>query len=96
MRWLSGDEARQREPLVSSDVRAAIYTPEASHLAAPPWDTVKSRSSTRLLRSPGSSKALSFLSHDSYGTLSGRSKREEEQHDETSLDRNLCSLSWGV
>jgi glycine/D-amino acid oxidase-like deaminating enzyme len=53
MRWLSGDEARQREPLVSSGVRAAIYPPEASPISAPPWAPVKARSSTRLLRNPG-------------------------------------------
>jgi hypothetical protein len=67
MRWLSGDEARQREPLVFSDARTAIYTPEASHISAPPWDTVKSRSSTRLLRSPeGGSKSIDRIYSNTY------------------------------
>ena len=34
MHWLSGDEARQREPLLSSDVYAAIYVPEESQISA--------------------------------------------------------------
>src|SRR6266581_8107010 len=34
MYWLSGDEARQREPLLSSDVCAAIYAPEESQINA--------------------------------------------------------------
>lgn len=35
MHWLSGDEARQREPLLSPDVCAAIYAPEESQISAP-------------------------------------------------------------
>lgn len=42
MNWLSGDEARQREALLPSDVSAAIYAPEesqikASHVAQAYW-----------------------------------------------------------
>lgn len=33
--WLSGDEARQREPLLSPDISAAIYAPEESQIQAP-------------------------------------------------------------
>ncbi len=35
MYWLTGDEARQREPLLTSAVCAAIYVPEESQIAAP-------------------------------------------------------------
>ena len=35
MYWLSGDEARQREPLLSPDISAAIYAPEESQIKAP-------------------------------------------------------------
>src|SRR6266700_4895897 len=34
MYWLTGDEARQREPLLSPDVCAAIYAPEESQIKA--------------------------------------------------------------
>ncbi len=35
MHWLSGDEARQREPLLSPDISAAIYVPEEAQIQAP-------------------------------------------------------------
>ncbi len=35
MHWLSGDEARQREPLLSPEISAAIYVPE-NHKSRPP------------------------------------------------------------
>jgi len=35
MYWLSGDEARQREPLLGPDICAAIYAPEESQIKAP-------------------------------------------------------------
>lgn len=35
MHWLSGEEARQREPLLAPDISAAIYVPEESHIQAP-------------------------------------------------------------
>src|SRR5579884_2267978 len=35
MYWLSGDEARQHEPLLSTEVCAAIYAPEESQISAP-------------------------------------------------------------
>ncbi len=35
MYWLTGEEARQREPLLSEDVSAAIYAPEESQIQAP-------------------------------------------------------------
>lgn len=34
MQWLTGDEARQREPLLAPDVCAAIYAPEESQIKA--------------------------------------------------------------
>ncbi len=34
MHWLSGDEARKLEPLLSPDISAAIYAPEESHIQA--------------------------------------------------------------
>jgi glycine oxidase len=34
MYWLSGDEARRREPLLTSDVCAAVYAPEESQISA--------------------------------------------------------------
>ena len=34
MHWLTGDEARQLEPLLSPDVCAAIYVPEESQIKA--------------------------------------------------------------
>jgi glycine oxidase len=33
--WLTGEEARQREPLLSPDVCAAVYAPEESQIQAP-------------------------------------------------------------
>jgi len=35
MYWLSGNEARQREPLLAPDICAAIYAPEESQVKAP-------------------------------------------------------------
>ncbi len=35
MYWLSGDEARQREPLLAPEICAAIYAPEESQVKAP-------------------------------------------------------------
>ncbi|HEX6484367.1 MAG TPA: glycine oxidase ThiO [Ktedonobacteraceae bacterium] len=35
MHWLTGEEARQREPSLSLDVSAAIYVPEESQIRAP-------------------------------------------------------------
>src|SRR5947209_4231827 len=35
MHWLDGEEARQREPLLTSDASAAIYAPEEAQLKAP-------------------------------------------------------------
>lgn len=35
MHWLSGDEARRREPLLSPDISAAIYIPEEAQIQAP-------------------------------------------------------------
>lgn len=35
MHWLTGEEARQREPLLSPNVSAAIYVPEESQIRAP-------------------------------------------------------------
>jgi glycine oxidase len=35
MHWITGDEARQREPLLAPDVSAAIYAPEESQIRAP-------------------------------------------------------------
>ncbi len=35
MQWLTGDEARQREPLLSNDIQAAIYAPEEAQIKAP-------------------------------------------------------------
>jgi glycine oxidase len=35
MHWLSGDEARKLEPLLSPDISAAIYVPEESQIQAP-------------------------------------------------------------
>jgi glycine oxidase len=35
MYWLTGEEARQREPLLGPDVCAAIYAPEESQIKAP-------------------------------------------------------------
>ena len=32
--WLSGDEARQQEPLLAPDIRAAIYVPQESQIQA--------------------------------------------------------------
>jgi glycine oxidase len=34
MHWLTGDEARQREPLLASDICAAIFSPEESQVNA--------------------------------------------------------------
>jgi glycine oxidase len=35
MQWLTGEEARQREPLLSPDICAAVYAPEESQIKAP-------------------------------------------------------------
>ncbi len=35
MQWLTGNEARQREPLLGPDIQAAIYAPEESQIKAP-------------------------------------------------------------
>ena len=35
LHWLSGEEARQREPLLAPDVCAAVYAPEEAQISAP-------------------------------------------------------------
>jgi glycine oxidase len=35
MQWLTGEEARQREPLLSPNICAAVYAPEESQIKAP-------------------------------------------------------------
>ena len=35
MQWLTGDEARWREPLLAPDITAAIFAPEESQISAP-------------------------------------------------------------
>lgn len=35
LHWLSGEEARQREPLLAPEVCAAVYAPEEAHISAP-------------------------------------------------------------
>jgi glycine oxidase len=35
MQWFTGEEARQREPLLSPDICAAVYAPEESQIKAP-------------------------------------------------------------
>jgi len=51
MDWLTGDEARQREPLLASDISAAIYAPEesqikASHVAQAYWRAAANQGAT--------------------------------------------------
>jgi len=48
MDWLTGDEARQREPLLASDISGAIYAPQesqikASHVAQAYWRAAANR-----------------------------------------------------
>jgi len=48
MYWLSGDEARQREPLLAADTCAAIYAPEESQVRAPLLVKAFAQAATRL------------------------------------------------
>jgi glycine oxidase len=48
MYWLSGDEARQREPLLAPDICAAIYTPEESQVRAALLVKAFAQAATRL------------------------------------------------
>lgn len=47
MHWLSGDEARQLEPLLSPGVCAAIYAPEEAQICAPQLVKAFSKAATR-------------------------------------------------
>ncbi|GCE51091.1 glycine oxidase [Thermosporothrix hazakensis] len=46
--WLSGDEARQRVPMLSPDVLAAVYAPEEGHISAPALVQAYARAAQRL------------------------------------------------
>jgi len=48
MYWLSGDEARQREPLLAPDICGAIYAPEESQVRAPLLVKAFAQAATRL------------------------------------------------
>src|SRR6266699_7257880 len=48
MYWLSGDEARQREPLLAPDTCGAIYAPEESQVRAPLLVKAFAQAATRL------------------------------------------------
>ncbi len=48
MYWLSGDEARQREPLLAADICGAIYAPEESQVRAPLLVKAFGQAATRL------------------------------------------------
>ncbi len=48
MHWLTGDEARQREPLLAPEVCAAIYAPEESQIKAPQLVRAFARAATNL------------------------------------------------
>ena len=48
MYWLSGDEARQREPLLAADICGAIYAPEESQVRAPLLVKAFAQAATRL------------------------------------------------
>ena len=48
MQWLTGDEARQREPSLAPDITAAIYAPEESQLKAPQVVKAFAQAATKL------------------------------------------------
>ncbi len=48
MQWLTGDEAREREPLLDLDVTAAIYAPEEAQTKAPAVVRAFARAAARL------------------------------------------------
>ena len=48
MQWLTGDEARQKEPLLADDMCAAIYAPEESQINAPQLVQAFSKAASRL------------------------------------------------
>ena len=48
MHWLSGSEARQREPLLASDVSAAIYAPQEGQIKAPLLTSAFARAAAQL------------------------------------------------
>lgn len=48
MQWLTGDEARHREPLLTDDICAAIYAPEESQINAPQLVQAFSQAASRL------------------------------------------------
>ena len=48
MQWLTGDEARQREPSLAPDITAAIYAPEESQLKAPQIVKAFAQAATKL------------------------------------------------
>lgn len=48
MQWLTGDEARYKEPLLADDIAAAIYAPEESQINAPQLVQAFSQAAHRL------------------------------------------------
>lgn len=48
MQWLTGDEARQREPLLAADISAAIYAPQEAQAKAPSVVRAFARAAARL------------------------------------------------
>lgn len=82
MHWLTGDEARQQEPLLADDVSAAIYAPEESQIQAPQI--------TRAFSTAAQKLGAEFYTH--VEVIDVKSKGEEITGVETDLGETInCS-----
>ncbi len=63
MQWLTGDEARQHEPLLASDVTAAVYVPQEAQTKAPSVVRAFARAAARLGAKLYSQHEVTGLTH---------------------------------
>ena len=64
MQWLTGNEARQREPLLAPDVSAAIYAPQEAQTKAPSVVRAFARAAARLGAKLYSKHEVTGLTHE--------------------------------
>jgi glycine oxidase len=64
MQWLTGDEARQHEPLLASDVAAAVYVPQEAQTKAPSVVRAFARAAARLGAKLYSQHEVTGLTHN--------------------------------
>jgi glycine oxidase len=77
MHWLSGSEARQREPLLASDVSAAIYAPQEGQIKAPLLTSAFAQAATQLGAKLHSHRQVLSIQHSGNKVISVRTAQGE-------------------